>query len=441
MAEIFGFPYTEVEFNKDGTIHDAKQADAVSKMVSEGGISDLIVISHGWNNDMAQARALYRRFFRALSRQIGQQGTGRVVGVLGVLWPSKRIAERDLKAGDAASAVAKDLDDDELGDQLDELREDFEADEINATIDELITLVPDLEISESVQRRFVELARTLVQGDVDDELDVEIPSEFFELDGNEILDLMSRPSVLEMSTGGGAADLGGAADVGGISGDAALFGGLIGGIKKAASDFLNTLTYYKMKQRAGNVGEGGANSLLLRLQSEFPALRLHLIGHSFGGRLVTAAVRGPDGGQPASVASMTLLQAAYSHNGLAEDFDGDKDGYYRTIIANHHVTGPVLITHTKNDTAVGMAYPLASRIAHQDAAALGDENDRFGGMGRNGAQHTPEAEFSILLDADGAYAFEPGAVYNLRADDHIENHGAVANDATANAVWAAILAT
>ena len=84
--------------------------------------------------------------------------------------------------------------------------------------------------------------------------------------GQGLIDLMSRPSVLEMSTGGGAADLGGAADVGGIVGDAALFGGLIGGIKKAASDFPNTLTYYTMKQRSGNVGEGGANSLLLRMQ-------------------------------------------------------------------------------------------------------------------------------------------------------------------------------
>jgi hypothetical protein len=441
MAEIFGFPYTEVEFNRNGTIHDPSQADAASTMVAESAITDLVVISHGWNNDMAQARALYRKFFRALRKQVGAQGAGPVVGVVGVLWPSKEIADRDLKAGDAAAGVAIDLDDDELEDQLDELRDDFEVDETNATIDELVTLVPDLEASESAQRRFVDLARTLLQGDVDDELSVEIPPEFFALDGNEILDLISRPSLLETTTGADAAGLGGAADLGDPSGEAALFGGLIGGIKKAASDFLNTLTYYKMKQRAGDVGEKGTNTLLLGLHREFPALRIHLIGHSFGGRLVTAAVRGPDAGQPAPVASMTLLQAAYSHNGLAEDFDGDKDGYYRAVIANHQVTGPVLITHTKNDKAVGKAYPLASRIARQDAAALGDENDRFGGMGRNGAQHTPEAEPLTLLDADGAYTFEPGVVYNLQADDHIKNHGAVANNATANAVWAAITAT
>ncbi len=35
MAEIFGFPYVEVEFNKDGTTHDPSQVDAASTLVSE----------------------------------------------------------------------------------------------------------------------------------------------------------------------------------------------------------------------------------------------------------------------------------------------------------------------------------------------------------------------------------------------------------------------
>ncbi len=441
MAEIFGFPYVEVEFNKDGTTHDPSQVEAASTLVSENDVTDLMVISHGWNNDMAQARALYRRFFRALKRQVGDDDApGRTIGVVGILWPSKKITDRELIPGDAAAGVAIDLSDDELEDQIDELRDDFEADETNAAIDEMVTLVPDLEGSEPAQRRFVELARTLVQGDVDEELDVEIPPEFFELDGAELLDLISRPSLLETAAEGGAADLGGAADVGELAGGAAGFGDLLGGIKKAASNFLNTFTYYQMKKRAGDVGEGGANTLLHQLRIEFPALRIHMVGHSFGGRLVTAAVRGPNGGQPAAAASMTLLQAAFSHNGLAENFDRDRDGYYRKVIADKHVKGPVLITHTKNDKAVGMGYPLASRIARQDAAALGDENDRFGGMGRNGAQHTPEAVPGTLLDADGAYDFEGATIYNLNADQHIKNHGDVASNATANAVLAAITA-
>jgi len=90
--------------------------------------------------------------------------------------------------------------------------------------------------------------------------------------------------------------------------------------------------------------------------------------------------------------SVSLLQAAFSHNGLSGGFgDGGKDkGFFRAIIDHKRVSGPIIITHTKNDRAVGIAYPLASRIAGQNAAALGDQNDPYGGMGRNGAQNTAE---------------------------------------------------
>lgn len=47
-----------------------------------------------------------------------------------------------------------------------------------------------------------------------------------------------------------------------------------------------------MKERAGLVGQVGLNPLLRSLQAALPAVRLHLAGHSFGGRLVTAAVAG-----------------------------------------------------------------------------------------------------------------------------------------------------
>jgi hypothetical protein len=78
---------------------------------------------------------------------------------------------------------------------------------------------------------------------------------------------------------------------------------------------------------------------------------------------------------------------------------------------------------------VGIAYPLASRIAQQVAAALGDENDPYGGMGRNGAQHTAEAagHAATLGPVGEEYSFAPGAVYNLRADQFISGHSDVRN--------------
>jgi len=102
----------------------------------------------------------------------------------------------------------------------------------------------------------------------------------------------------------------------------------------------------------------------------------------------------------------------------------------------------LIVTHTANDTAVGLAYPLASRIARQQANALGDENDVYGGIGRNGAVHTPEAVPATLLavpapgSPDG-YAFEGRKIYNLKAQQ-IRNHGDVTGRDVAFAVLSAI---
>ena len=52
-----------------------------------------------------------------------------------------------------------------------------------------------------------------------------------------------------------------------------------------------------MKERAGKVGRGGVNPLLREIRAAAPDLRVHLVGHSFGGRLVTAAAMGRAGSQ------------------------------------------------------------------------------------------------------------------------------------------------
>ena len=35
-----------------------------------------------------------------------------------------------------------------------------------------------------------------------------------------------------------------------------------------------------------------------------------------------------------------------SHNGLAQRFDGQHDGAFRAVLAEHRVNGPVIVTHT-----------------------------------------------------------------------------------------------
>jgi hypothetical protein len=110
------------------------------------------------------------------------------------------------------------------------------------------------------------------------------------------------------------------------------------------------------------------------------------------------------------------------------------------VVDQKRITGPVLVTHTPNDKAVGVAYPLASRINGDKAAAFGDKNDVFGGLGRNGAQQMQAGETidGKLLEAGGAYTFKPGTFFNLEASDFIKSHGDVTGRQVAHAVRIAI---
>ena len=174
------------------------------------------------------------------------------------------------------------------------------------------------------------------------------------------------------------------------------------------------------------------NFVLAQIRQKIPGLRIHLAGHSFGARVATAAVAGPTPFEPAS---LVLLQGAFSHNGLSADFDGTKDGVFHTVLDEDRVKGPIAVTHTANDRAVGLAYAIASRLAGDNAAAVGDATDPFGGLGRNGALHVVPAKVvaAVLPAAGTALALAPGKVTNLLADAWIHDHSDVRNPA---AVWA-----
>ena len=83
------------------------------------------------------------------------------------------------------------------------------------------------------------------------------------------------------------------------------------------------------------------------------------------------------------------------------------------------ISGPILVTHTANDKAVGIMYPIASRISGENAATLGNKDDEYGGIGRNGAinlEHGEIGRADTLLDMTGKYTFDVGKANNLLAD-------------------------
>ena len=187
-----------------------------------------------------------------------------------------------------------------------------------------------------------------------------------------------------------------------------------------------------MKTRAGKVGANGVAKLIDSLPAQVK--RVHLVGHSFGGRVVTSAAAGSTTDR---IASMSLLQTAFSHNG----FSKEKNGFFRSVVDKKRVHGPIVVTHSVKDKAVGIAYPIASRLNGDTTSGLGDKNDKFGGLGRNGAQHMGAGEVNEgkLLATNGAYQFQPAVIFNLEADDRITGHSDITSKEVAHAIRSAMV--
>jgi hypothetical protein len=442
MADLSGFPYFEVEFDKSGEMARAKGIEQLGALMGAGKVTDLLVISHGWNNDMAEARALYDHFF-ARTREVLDTLPAlqaRKFAVLGVLWPSKKFADEDLIASGAAGLHAR-VDGAAIKTQLDGLKGFFDDAKADAALTKARALVDSLEDKATARREFVDLLRSLLPPP--NSQDKESPQEFFQLAGDDLIDRLGKPlaarGAARVHAGGAAGGVAGGAAPG--AGGAAGLGELFGGLLAGARNLLNYTTYYQMKERAGTVGRDGLNPQLRTLHKQFPQVKIHLIGHSFGGRLVTASAAGSGAQSSFGPASLTLLQAAFSHLGFAQDYDGKKsDGLFRRVMADRMVSGPVLVTCTGNDKAVGVMYAIASRLKNQVASGLGDKNDIYGGIGRNGAQTTPEASDATLLGVGGHYQFEGGKLYNLNADAVVSNHSDICKNEVAYALLSAVSA-
>ena len=82
-----------------------------------------------------------------------------------------------------------------------------------------------------------------------------------------------------------------------------------------------------------------------------------------------------------------LLQAAFSHNGLAEKFDGTNDGAFRTVLRDRRISGPLLITHTTLNVVSMMGLIMIVGIVSKNGILMLDtvEDHLAGGVDLNTA--------------------------------------------------------
>ena len=427
----------ELRFDKDGQV--------LSDVTLPGATKQVFVFSHGWNNDANEARNLYGAFFRNFEK-IGEARFNLTkvepFAVVGIFWPSKKFSEGLAVFGGADPSGAASVEQRAEGEnkvisKLEEMKGLFSSDADRKLLNEAIDLVGELNDKATARAKFVEKIRSLLDPSAADREDAS--TSFFQSEPDELMEslkLKIKSSTRQESTEEDAVTAAlpaGSAQL--ALDDVVAAENVLSGFFNSALNLLNYTTYFEMKTRAGTIGKKGVAPFIDRLPSSIEAI--HLIGHSFGGRVVTAAAANST---TPRIRSMTLLQAAFSHNG----FSKKKNGFFRVVVEQKRVNGPILITHSILDRAVGVAYPLASRINQDDRLALGDKNDPFGAIGRNGAQQMEDTEVdaleTMLRPATDAqpYKFKQPLIFNLNGDTLITNHGDVTNEAIVFAVLSAV---
>ena len=417
MNEIAGIAYTTARFDKEGR--------CIEQPALPDNAREVIVVSHGWNNDAGEAEQLYRALFTnfAALHPGGTDG----FAIVGVIWPSKKFdftPEEAQQQGQGVAAAAAaggsaQLEQASIAHSLAEFEQVFKDEGKEEELAQLRALAADIGKPDA-QARFVETLKKIVGNPGTSDLDGS--SFFFEQDDSRAVFTNATQA---------SSDVGDQAFDGGMSG--AGIGDLFRGIGDAVGSLLNITTYYEMKKRAGTVGAQGLAPLINAFGARASVRHIHLIGHSFGARLVTAAAMAS--GTP-KLYSMSLLQGAFSHNGFSDA------GYFRKVVHDKRLAGPIIITHTANDKAVGKAYAIASRISRDSAQGVGDENDKYGGLGRNGAVNMRADQVSAttkrMLDAEVPYALAKQVIHNLESSPFISDHGAVTGREVAWAISQAI---
>jgi hypothetical protein len=331
------------------------------------GVTEVYLFSHGWNNTFADASSNYLKFVTGYQGQRAQFNLPAPSDyqplLIGVIWPSTSFV-LPWESGPAIAAESP-----------------VEA----ARTEEMLRLVT-AQVGQDAGGRLAEL----VDGSSGLDEDQARTAAEIVIDGLPFTDAeggSTPPTVDELLEAWAALD--GEAPVPADPNDFGEPGAPVAADPKAAGFFnkfdprnlLRMGTVWLMKDRAGKVGGHGVAPLVGHLLGNSPA-RLHLVGHSFGGRVVLSSIAMAPLPRPAR--SMLLLEPAVNRWCFAEKLPSRGSGGYQPVL--DRVELPILSTFSKYDMPLTQAFQLAVRgssLGEPKIAAMGD-TDRYGALGGYG---------------------------------------------------------
>ena len=431
MADI-----TILDFDKEGALQ--------GQLVVSSEITDVVLIAHGWDEGPVIARGHYQDLVNPLEVILSQNNTqwqGHTVAYFGVIWPSSEYAD-DLTvikmradAGGPPGIVAGGPTAQPLND------EDLQA--RARDVAHFLGIDPDTLARQALQAAGDNGARDALVSTLqkatagrrlraDQQTKAEYAVAFSDTGSNLFSDTDRELQHLFTNIA-----------------DVVKDNPLIGWLKQLRCDantiiaqILNFFAYNEMKIRAGIVGVGLARVLDPVLADR--KKRVHLVGHSFGGRLMTAATAAAKGGK---ISNLTLLEGAFSHNALSVDPDGPINGAFKSVIDNAKVAGRIVAAHSDHDAVLWIAYPLASRVL-RDSVSLrlgagplgqifGGPTDRYGAIGANGPQNLGDVN-RLSFTGTSLPGLNPG-VYALDCTSFVAGHSDVWKQGSAYIVAAGLL--
>ncbi len=405
-------------------------SERVLQAVADEALTDVMLFSHGWRGDVPAARDQYRRWLGAMAANGADRARAQSVRagfrplLIGLHWPSEPWGNETLSAAsyavaaDPAAAVAEDFVH-RLGD----------SPEVRRLVQEVVQRAVGRGEPERLPPDLAEAYRAL------DQL-VNPPPQGAGAPPGADREGFDPESVYQDARADTARQ--GVASFGLFSRDTLL-------------DPLRTLSFWKMKDRARLIGEGAVYPFLVRLQKATAGrtVRFHLMGHSFGCIVASAAAAGPPGAAalPRPLDSLSLVQGALSLWSYCADIPATpgRPGYFHRLVAEGRIGGPVLTTQSRYDRAVGTWYPRAAQLARQVAFAPG--LPKYGAVGTFGLQGPGLTSQDRMLGAvDTDYAFERGRIYNMESSAIIRTgggfsgaHSDICHPEVAHAIWSAIL--
>lgn len=401
-----------ITFDANGDVDQAEEKQLFEQL-HQRAVTDLVMFSHGWNNDEAAAASLYERWSDLLSAHVG---AGHEVGFVGVRWPSQLWRDVSIPdfdptpAGTGAGAAGVDetvraaaegpaLSAEQLGDlktlfpggddELDEIADLLAGEPSQTRADEMLDAMRRFNDAVTVESTDGEAPESARPGMLENG---KTATEVFGAYANALV-----VSGVDVTGGGGAAGL----------------GDQLGKLWQGAKAALRGLSYWQMKNRAGVVGTNGLGPLIGRIAANdgVPTPRIHLVGHSFGARVVSFALAGLPPSDPSPVKSVTLLEGAFSRFAFAEVLPFESTSTSGALAGRlARVDGPLTVCFSSHDTALSVSYPLASLASGDDAAASADPLFRWRAIGSLGAYGAP----TLFVDRVGtSYPFTVGAILNV----------------------------